>query len=542
MLPRLRDAARPEQKLGDLDAGAGGIASRHLEGSPVGVERLQRAGAALQDLSQFVPGQDELRLALEHRPERRLGLREFTGGAEPGCPCQLIDDADPALRVRQRAVRRAGAAGQVAERLEPPPGLRVVLGRRAQRPIDRLERRAQPPRHRPLLLDHVVPLARVLVQAEQLRVGRVDEVEIVLHDRGEIAPAEVNAGVDALGDDLPRRFAGWRLAESEQIDAGQTCRLPKPQQRVHGRRHVAELRVDRDPLAGPLAARQLDDQGYLEHLPVDEDQVIHLAVIHQALAVVGEQNDHRVPVEAQFLEPPNQLADHRVGGGDLAVVGIAVAFGERRRRRVGGVRLVEVEEQEERRSRDLAKPARGRGQGLPSWPLQLAEPTAGLEPDAVVVNIEPTPDSGLAAQYVGRNEAAGRVPVPAERFRQRRRRRVQAVAGVVPQAVLGRQQAGEQAGVRRQGHVDVCVGALEQHTLACEAVDGGCFDPVVAVGRQPVRAQGVDRDEHHVRAHRGGPRRLFGGRRRGAGQKRAAAHQRDSRGAAHLSSSVRLAV
>ena len=179
--------------------------------------------------------------------------------------------------------------------------------------------------------------------------------------------------------------------------------------------------------------------------------MVHLAVVHQALAVIREHNDHRVPIEPQFLEPPDEFADHRVGGGDLAVVGVVVALRERRRRSVGGVRLVEVEEQEERRSRNAAKPVRGLGQGLRARPLQFAEIPTRLEPDAVVVDVEPTADPGRGAQDVGGDEAAGGVPLPAESLRQRRRRVVQPVAGVVPHAVLGGQQAGEEAGVGRQG-------------------------------------------------------------------------------------------
>ena len=77
----------------------------------------------------------------------------------------------------------------------------------------------------------------------------------------------------------------------------------------------------RDAARRPL--RQLEDQRHLERLAVEEDAVLLLAVVAQPLAVVGEEDDDRPVVDPLLLQLGEQVADDRVGGGDLAVVGAA---------------------------------------------------------------------------------------------------------------------------------------------------------------------------------------------------------------------------
>src|SRR5688500_290557 len=72
------------------------------------------------------------------------------------------------------------------------------------------------------------------------------------------------------------------------------------------------------------------------------------AVVLQALAVIRGEDDDRGIVEPGSLERPDQLADDGIRSGDLAVVGSRVAALEWLGWLVGGVRLVEMEEEKER--------------------------------------------------------------------------------------------------------------------------------------------------------------------------------------------------
>ena len=95
-----------------------------------------------------------------------------------------------------------------------------------------------------------------------------------------------------------------------------------------------------------------------------------LTLVAQPLAVVGEQHDERLVPAPEALQLLEQLPHHRVGGRDLSVVRLAVARGERLGRLVGGVRLVEVQEEQERALADLAQPGQQPAQRLAARPLQ----------------------------------------------------------------------------------------------------------------------------------------------------------------------------
>ena len=91
----------------------------------------------------------------------------------------------------------------------------------------------------------------------------------------------------------------------------------------------------------------LDDQRHVDRLVVEEQAVLLLAVIAEAFAVIRQQHDRRSVVELMRLQVVDEAADDLVGVGDLAVVGRVLR--EARRRRVGLVRLVEMQEQERAR-------------------------------------------------------------------------------------------------------------------------------------------------------------------------------------------------
>ncbi len=143
-----------------------------------------------------------------------------------------------------------------------------------------------------------------------------------------------------------------------------------------------------------------------------------LAVVAEALAVVGEQDDERLVVDPQLLEPRDEAADDGVGGGDVAVVLVGVARGEGLGRRVRGVGLVEVEEEEELPLGDAVQPAARQAQGLAARALLAAQRGAALGFDGVFVEVEAGAEAGLAAEDEAGDGAAGRVAEFLELARQ----------------------------------------------------------------------------------------------------------------------------
>ena len=92
-------------------------------------------------------------------------------------------------------------------------------------------------------------------------------------------------------------------------------------------------------------AGQLHDERHVHRLVVEKQPVLLLAVIAEPFAVIRQQHDRRPIVEPDARRRIEQTADDLVGVSDLAVV--RRVHREPRRRCVGLVRLVEMEEQEE---------------------------------------------------------------------------------------------------------------------------------------------------------------------------------------------------
>ncbi len=254
-------------------------------------------------------------------------------------------------------------------------------------------------------------------------------------------------------------------------------------------------------------------------------------MVAEPLSVIRGYGDDGAVVEAARLEGPDQAPDELVRVGDLSVVGQGVAaIG--RRRRVGRVRLVEMEESEEARALLGPDPARERLHGHGAVALEVAD---GLRPpfrlDGVVVEVEALRDPRRRPQNVGGD---GRPRVQSGRLEASGQRGVigrEPEADVVAHAVVRGQEAGQHRGVRGQREGTVAVEIVEDDALAAEAVDVGSGPRPVAVEGKVIRAQGVDRDDDdgRIRKYRGGPargRRPAGpkGRAREKGRERRAPH------------------
>ncbi len=246
----------------------------------------------------------------------------------------------------------------------------------------------------------------------------------------------------------------------------------------------------------------------MDRLAIEQDAVLVLAVLAEPLAVVREEDDDRPVVDAEALQLVQQVADDPIGRGHLAVVLLGIARGEGLRRLVGGVRLVDVEEEEKGLLRRGAQPVERQPQGLGPRPLEAAEAAAGLELDAVLVEIEAGPQPVLPLEHIGRHRAARGIPLPFQDLRQERQlalldpRAVEVVADVVAHAVVGRLEAGQQGRVGRERERSRRIGVLEKDGVAPQGIDRRGLHTLVAIGRQVVGTQGVDGDDDDGRALR----------------------------------------
>ncbi len=252
------------------------------------------------------------------------------------------------------------------------------------------------------------------------------------------------------------------------------------------------------------------------------------AVLSEALAVVGEDDQEGPVVEPLLPEKRKEAADDGVGGLDLAVVEVVrVQRPEGLRGVVRRVRLVEVEKGERRRVRRLPEPPLEQGGRLRPRPLDAAlRLHRGRRLEAVLVIVEAAARPRARVQDDGRDRAARPVSRLLQQLGEGRDVGLQAVAEVVTDAVERGEDAGEERDVGRERQRHVRVGPREENGVLPELRHRRRGDPLVAIERQVVRPERVDRDEDHRRLREGRGRPSGAGAARGTGAP-AGRHQGD---------------
>jgi len=156
----------------------------------------------------------------------------------------------------------------------------------------------------------------------------------------EVEPPELTLGV--------RRAARRTLAAVEhgfEADAVQSAGRRDLREVEHSWRDIHVTHLLRHARSRSHV-RTRDHERHAKRRIVDEDTVFGLAVLAQALAVI-RGDDHECPVGPR-LERAHDLAEGPVAGRDLALVRMpGILLGERGRRIVGRMRIVEVDPEKE---------------------------------------------------------------------------------------------------------------------------------------------------------------------------------------------------
>ena len=161
----------------------------------------------------------------------------------------------------------------------------------------------------------------------------------------------------ALGDGGEQRAARRRKPGRRRRDAGAPSTVGKMSTWPPAARR------------GPAALPAPEHERHLERRLVGEEAVRQLAVLAERLAVVGG-HDHQRRRLAAAEERREERREEGVRGRHLAQIGIGLeAGGEGLRRRVGGVRVVEVHPEEARLAGVRRPPGERRGHHLVARPL-----------------------------------------------------------------------------------------------------------------------------------------------------------------------------
>ena len=446
-------------------------------------------------------------LVLQQLAEHGDGLR-----VAPALQCaeallELRDGPD-AVAGRGKVLLRPIGRGcaDVAERGELLHLLGVGVARRLERPGHARELSAHRAESRRQARREVVLLARIGSEIVELGARRLDVVVAVVHERGEIAPAEMEPRVERLAVDPPRlggRSGAGRAERADERAARETHRGRNAEDLRHGRKDVHEPDRSANGLAPARRFRKLHDQGDVDRLPVDQHSMLVLAVVIQPFAMVREEDDQSAVVDAALLEELQEGSDDLVGPRDLAVVVQLVPGEIRLGGLVGRMRLEKMQKSEERLTRMPRDPLRQQRLRVVAAALHprdgLADP-GGL--DVVLVKVEPPRDSRRMRQNDRRDGATGRVALLLERAGDRRRPEPERVSKVVAHAVLRGQQSRHDRRVRGQRQRDLRIGVLEEHRVLAKRIQVRRVDGPVAVRGQVIGAQRVHGNEDHRSAGR----------------------------------------
>ncbi len=273
----------------------------------------------------------------------------------------------------------------------------------------------------------------------------------------------------------------------------------QPDEVEHGR-HQVDAR-DLRARAPAIAPGRAHDQRHVRGGVVDEERMGRLAVLAEALAVVGGDDQQRAFEQRRAAQPVDQAAHHGVGVLDLAQVRLAgVARGVGFGRLVGRMRIVEMHPGEEFLRAHAGEPGqRFVHHGVAAF-LDAARrfDLLATEVEAVGIDVEALVEAPARVEHPGSDEGPRRVARLVQTFGQRRLRGVEEEATVVVHAVPRWVAAGEDRGMRREGQGHRGRGLFEQHAFARQRVQvrrGHAIEPIAA---QPIGAQRVERHDDHV--------------------------------------------
>jgi hypothetical protein len=234
--------------------------------------------------------------------------------------------------------------------------------------------------------------------------------------------------------------------------------------------------------------------------------VRQLSVLREALPVVAGR-DHQQALRTPVLaNPGEQPAELGVREGDLARVAVArEGAGKARGRIVRGVRIVEVDPEEETRG-GRSSPGERRVHHAIRASLRVAHRAGDPILHPVVVGLEASGEAEAPVEHQRADDGRRGVSGVAHALRESRDPLVEAMDRVVAHAVGRRVEPRHQGGVSRKRQRRRGDGRGEANPRRGERVQVRGMGARRAVAADVVGPQGVDRDQEHT-IRRGAGRR-----------------------------------
>ncbi len=280
-------------------------AGREPGGRLQGRERLLVTAQLHERLGVHLPHVRHAGLLLEQSRQDSGGFGIAPSHERGEAGLELLHGADAVARRGKILLREIhGRSADVPERRELLDLLRIRAARALERPRQTRELGAHRAERRRKAGREVVLLARIGDDVVELGPRRLDVLVPDVGQRSEIAPAQVETRIERLAVDAALVCLSGRASRE-----GRRERVPGQPRRDRGacdlgdgRKHVRQRDRSGHGLAGPPRLRELDHQRNVDRFPVEQDAVLVLAVVVQALAVIREEDDERAVVDLLVLQ------------------------------------------------------------------------------------------------------------------------------------------------------------------------------------------------------------------------------------------------
>ncbi len=152
-----------------------------------------------------------------------------------------------------------------------------------------------------------------------------DVLVLSASDRGQLAPAHSQSGVESLC--IQRvGVAATGVDQAAAINAVNLRRDSCSQQSGNGRKDIHQTHRLFDYAPCQLTIGDAHDPGHMQRGVVRQKPVLIFVVFPQSLAVIGDEDDECVVQERARLQVLGDLRDHGIDVRDLAIVGRSTYF------------------------------------------------------------------------------------------------------------------------------------------------------------------------------------------------------------------------
>ena len=275
--------------------------------------------------------------------------------------------------------------------------------------------------------------------------------------------------------------------------------LRRAEELQYGRRNIEQARgLIHSTYEGSRCRRPVDDQGYPKRALINEITVSAFAVVAEALTVIGSENYQRSAGDALLDQEFPELPQHAIDVAEHCfIIQTARARLNRSRKPVGGVQVVEVEEEEKGRARVLTQPLSCSLGDVRAQALDFSRVSSSLsvKVERALVDVKPLAQSEASIQDKGAHKGCRTVSAQLQNSRKGNGAGSELLAVVFDPVRKGISR-GQQGNVGGQSERRLRADLREQGPAPGHGVDVRRLRAPRAVATEAVGAQGVDRDEN----------------------------------------------